>query len=370
MVVEPAAPPPDAVEPEPTADPQPDVDPQPVADPQAADPQGEPPATPDPVPATTTAPPVVTEPEPAVMPVVAPRPAATRRPRGGRRSGSRRPARGAQTQDEAPFCVVTGPHGECLFHSNHCDFLGTDGDDTLGGTSGPDVICGLGGNDVLSGGGGDTLVGGPGEDRFENVTPEDCVVSDDTLDQGQLDACRHVATFRQAEEQPTYGQPPPPPPPPPTGGGGAPGGGGTSGGGGAGGVVSETTGAGQVYVALARYLQASEAPDHASAAIAVILTSVITYKDGEIRFLVRCSYAGDGKVVLSAVGRNHQLIRLGTARFHCSGEGDDPAVAVKVSASGRRLLERSTRVPIRAQVLDTGLEQQPAGARQSFVLSP
>ena len=344
MVVEPVATAPVAAEPEPAADPPP-----------AAGQESS--GTPDPVPAITQEPLAGPEPEPAAMPVPAPRPAASRRPAGARRTEARRPARRASTEDAAPFCVVTGPDGGCLIRSNRCDFLGTDGDDTLDGTPGPDVICGLGGDDVLSGGDGDTLVGGPGNDRFTKVTPDDCVVSGDGIDRDELEACQEVDTFRQAVEATRQR--------PPRVVQGAPGGGG-----GTSGVVSQTAGAGQVYVALNRYLSANEAPDRGSAAIAVILKSFVRYEDGKIHFLLRCSYAGDGRVVLTAVGRKHRRVRLGAVRFHCSGERDDPDPSVEVSASGRRLLERSARVHIGAQVLDTDLERQPAGARQAFVLTP
>jgi hypothetical protein len=284
-----------------------------------------------------------------------------------------RPARQTQTEDETPFCVLTGPNGACLIRSNGCDFLGTDGDDTLDGTAGPDVICGLGGNDVLSGGDGDTLIGGPGEDRFRHVTPGDCVVPGDSVDPSQLEACQDVDTFKKALERSRRRTGPI------TGGGGpgvGEGGGGVSGGGGVvsqtagGGVVSQTAGAGQVYVALTRYLQAGEAPDHGSAAIAAILTGLVKYDDGELRFLVRCSYAGQGRIVLTALDRNHRRVRLGTFSFRCSEEGDHRVVKVEVSARGRRLLEHADRVRIYAEVADTQLERQPAGARQTFVLRP
>jgi hypothetical protein len=135
-------------------------------------------------------------------------------------------------------------------------------------------------------------------------------------------------------------------------------------------VVSETTGAGQVYVALARYLQvADEEASGVAQVIAVILKEDVTYDDGEIKFLVRCAYAGDGRVVLTALDANHRRIHLGAATFRCAGEGDDPVVTVVVSDRGRRLLERATRIRIHVRVLDPDLARQPRGSLQTFVLT-
>jgi hypothetical protein len=140
-------------------------------------------------------------------------------------------------------------------------------------------------------------------------------------------------------------------------------------GGSAPGVVSETTGAGQVYVALSRYLQSDEQQGGAPAsAIAEILTSA--YEDGQIRLLLRCAYAGKGRVVLTALDENGDRVKLGAASFYCTREDDALTVTVRVSGRGRRLLEASSRVRIRARVIDQALEQQPAGSRQSFELSP
>jgi len=348
---------PEAADPVPAVEPEPVVDAPPVAETQpAAEPQAAPAAAPEPAPASSPEPLAQPEPNAAAVTLVAPRTATSGRRPVVRRIRLRRAARQAQTQDEAPSCVVTGPDGTCLVHSDRCDPLGTDGDDTLRGTSGPDVICGLGGNDVLTGGDGDTLIGGPGNDRFENVTPDDCVISGDSVDRDRLAACRELDSFKRAFRVRGRG-------PTVEGGGGTGGDGGT-------GVVSGTAGAGQVYVALSRYLQAAEAQDHGSAAIAVILDPYVEYDNGKLHFLLRCSYAGDGRVVLTAVGKNGRLVRLGAVSFHCSGERDDPDPVLEVSASGRRLLERSTRVRIRAEVLDTALERQPAAARQAFVLPP
>jgi hypothetical protein len=156
------------------------------------------------------------------------------------------------------------------------------------------------------------------------------------------------------------------------GGGGPLGGGGqgpglvsqTTGGGQGHGLVSQTTGAGQVYVALTRYLQAGEEKAAGAAdVIAVILESAVSYEDGKLSFLVRCSYAGDGRVVLKTLDRSHKRVKLGEARFSCAREGDDPLVSVPISASGRRLLEGSTRLRISARVI-------PDGSQQTFVVSP
>jgi Ca2+-binding RTX toxin-like protein len=273
--------------------------------------------------------------------------------------------------------VVTAPDGSCLIVSAACDVLGTDGDDSLGGSSAAEVICGLGGNDVLSGGDGDTLIGGPGDDELD-AGPDDCAIADDRVTEEERGTCESVKTYTDAvEESRAYplpgGNPPPPPPPPPPddtprpvgGGGGGPV---TQGGPG---VVNQTTGAGQVYVALARYLQAGE--DEAKQVVEVIaeiLESTVNYVDGEIRFLVRCSYAGDARVVLWAVAENGERVKLGEASFHCAGEGDDPVVRVEVSERGRGLIEGSSRVRIQARVIDPSLERQPDGADQRFVLTP
>ena len=286
---------------------------------------------------------------------------------------------------------MTAPDGSCLVLSFACDISGTEGDDTLNGTPAAEVICGLGGNDHLSGGGGaDTLIGGPGDNEFESE-PGDCVVERDHLDDQALASCESVDTYKRAVErsreyglpQPggggtTQPPPPPPPPPPPMGGGTPPppqqGGSAPprpGGGRGSAGVVSETTGAAQVYVALARYLQATD--DDASGVgqvIAVILKEDVNYVDGKIKFLVRCNYAGDGRVVLTALDANHRRIQLGEATFRCAGEGDDPVVMVVVSEQGRRLLEAATPIEIQARVVDPDLARQPKGSLQTFELTP
>jgi hypothetical protein len=368
-----------------------------VVEPPAAEP--EPATTAAPEPATTTAepevntappPPPLAPSEPAVTaaaepaavadPVapaaVQPKPSANVVRRAASSRG--RVARVVHQAQEAPtedvLCVVMGPDGSCAIRSTTCDILGTDGDDTLTGTPAGEIICGLDGNDVLLGDDGeDTLVGGPGDDRIEAEGDDDCIVPEDTLDDAEFEACRSVDSF------PVPPPSPPPPPPPPTGGGG---GGGVVGGGGGGGfvgggggrapgLVSQTTGAGQVYVALNRYLQAGEEKAASVAeVIAVILKSAVNYEDGELRFLVRCSYAGDGRVVLTALDKSNRRVKLGTGRFHCAGEGDDPVVSVEISTSGRRLLEGSRQVRVQARVVDTGLERQPKGSRQNFVIGP
>jgi hypothetical protein len=277
-----------------------------------------------------------------------------------------RPARPAQQSPEQPeqpeprdvpeVCVVTAPDGSCLISSTECDILGTPGDDTLNGTFNPEVICGLGGDDLLNGEEGDTLLGGPGDDRLRiRSTPgaepggeASCEVNGYNVDQSKLEDCRRVHSFEGAEFRTAN-------PLPATDTGGEPD------------VVSQTTNAGQVYVAITRYFQAGE---EALEAIAVILTARIEYDHGRMSFLVRCSYAGYGRVTLAAFGKGHTRIRLGTASFPCAGDGDDPVVRVKITARGRKLLAGSDQLRINAQVADPDLERQPPDARQTFVFSP
>ena len=278
------------------------------------------------------------------------------------------PQQQATTQATSEVCVVTAPDGSCLIDSTECNVLGTPGNDTLNGTFNPDVICGLGGDDLLNGDPGDTLVGGPGEDeltvRGEDGTepggnPDSCKVDGDKIDKDMYGHCHQVNSFRDAElrtKRRMYG-------PPGGGGGGIIPGEGVSGG-----VVSETTGAGQVYVALNRYLQAGkEGAASATKAIAEILDSAVNYVQGELRFIVRCSYEGDGRVELTAEDKSGKRVKLGSADFHCADEGDDSVVTVEISAAGKRLFDAATRVRVDARVTDPELAKQPRDSRQTLV---
>jgi hypothetical protein len=353
---------PGAAEPAPAA-PAPEVAPgtdTPTA-PETAPPSPPEPAAPTvPIPPAATAPAATAPTAPSAPVAVAIGPATAARSERPRRLTLRRSTRQAtdEQQTTTETCVVTGPDGTCLITESDCDVRGGNGDDTLEGENPePEIICGLDGNDQLSGGDEDTLVGGSGEDSLRvrgrggtggdgGGGPDACTVQGDSVDSGTLGSCESVSSFSEAVEEA------PPPPATDTTGGDQD-------------VVSQTTNAGQVYVAITRYVQSRETPTEA---IASIVKSPIEYADGRLSFLVSCSYAGDGRVTLSAFGKGGKRIRLGAARFTCAGEGDDPIVPVEISAAGRRLLEGG-RVRIRAYVVDPDLERQPRDARQSFVFS-
>ena len=100
-------------------------------------------------------------------------------------------------------------------------------------------------------------------------------------------------------------------------------------------------------------------------AFALIATRAVRYSDGEISFLVTCSRAGEVRVTLAAARRDGSRVRLGAKTFRCGGDGDDQTVTVRLSEAGRRLVESSTGLTVRARLVEVGA----AGAtRQSFVL--
>lgn len=317
--------------------------------PPEAPPPEAPPATevlPEPPPAAAAPPP------PEVTTAAAP--PATAEPRARVAGAPPEPVEaGVGSGETEPDCVVTAPDGSCALDSTECDILGDDGDNELFGTPEGEVICGLGGDDLLDGrGGDDMLVGGPGADRFSGDA-EVCVIPDDEdVEPLRLRRC----VFNNGR----YFNVAPPPTdtePPPSGNGGAPGG--------AGDVAS----VGTLYVALTRYAGAQEATEPGGA-IAVVAERAVNYSDGEIRFLVRCLRAGAVRVTLVALAQDGRRVRLGATTFSCAGEGDDPVVGVELSEEGRRLVERSARVRIQAQVAESGAAGASNASRQTFVLTP
>jgi hypothetical protein len=258
--------------------------------------------------------------------------------------------------------LVTAPDGSCELDSTECDILGDDGDNELFGTPDGDIICGLGGDDLLdgTGGGEDTLVGGPGKDRFL-ADEDDCIVSDDE----DVEVTEPTPEPEQDEEQPgrrlrrmcfflegeylffsaPLGVLPERLPATDTGPG-------------------DVASVGTLYVALTRYAGA-QATGESGEAIALIATRAVRYSRGEISFLVTCSRAGEVRVTLAAARRDGSRVRLGAEGFRCGGDGDDQTVTVRLSDAGRRLVESSTRLTVRARLVEVGA----AGAtRQSFVL--
>ena len=257
-----------------------------------------------------------------------------------------------------PDCVVTAADGSCALPSTDCDILGDEGDNELFGTPDGEIICGLGGNDVLEGGDGDdTLVGGPGADRYSGGNGRDCFLTDadDELPppepgrENEAELPDREGTY-PGECDRQYGGPLPPTDtgPEPTG-------------------TGDVANVGALYVALTRYAggQASAKP---TGAIATIATRAVKYSDGEIRFLVTCSREGQVTVALYALQRDGGRVRLGDETFQCAGEGDDPLVSVPVTAQSRRLIERSTRLRIQAELTEGA--GGTGGSRQTFVLSP
>ena len=135
---------------------------------------------------------------------------------------------------------------------------------------------------------------------------------------------------------------------------------------GGGGGPGDVASVGALYVALTRYASAQTSGNSAEA-IALIATRAVRYSRGEISFLVTCSRAGEVRVTLAALRRNGSPARLGATTFRCQGDGDDQTVTVRLSEAGRRLVEGSTRVRIRAQLVDAGAT---GATRQTFVLAP
>jgi len=314
-------------------------------------------ATPPPeAPAAAEAAPAAAAPAPAAASLppaaAAPQPAAAAAPAPSAAAAQPEPApQGKPSQEGEPQCVVTAPDGSCALESTNCDVLGDDGDNELFGTPDGDIICGLGGNDLLEGGDGDdTLVGGPGADRFSGGDGRDCFLTDD---EDELpppapgdEPEAHLPDSDEAYPGRCEG---PPLRPPATDTEGGPG---------------DVATVGALYVALTRYAgaQASGAPTEA---IALIATRAVRYSRGEISFLVACSRAGEVRVTLAAARRDGSRVRLGATTFRCGGDGDDQTVTVRLSEAGRRLVESSTRLTVRARLVEVGA----AGAtRQSFVL--
>jgi Ca2+-binding RTX toxin-like protein len=250
-------------------------------------------------------------------------------------------------------CVYTDLDGSCLLFSTDCDILGDEGDNELFGTPDGEIICGLGGDDVLDGGDGeDTLVGGPGADRLTGGPGKDCVLSDGEdvspgdVDQDYLDRCDRVGSYKTVGGV-EYGSAPSTPSP------------------------GDVANVGAVYVALTRYASTQGEPHRGGGGpVAVIARRAVSYSQGEIRFLVRCSGAGAMRVTLTATRRDGRRVRLGAATFECQGDGDDPVVSVPLSERGRRLVEASTRILISARVVESGASGARSSAGQTFVLSP
>ena len=267
------------------------------------------------------------------------------------------PAAAAPAGTAEPACALTAPDGSCALPATDCDVLGDDGDNELFGTPDGEIICGLGGNDLLEGGDGDdTLIGGPGADRFSGGDGRDCFLTDDEDEppppapgdepEGRLPDSDEAYPGRCEARLPFTGGGPIQPGP--TGGPG------------------DVANVGALYVALTRYASAQTSQESAGP-IALIATRAVRYSRGEISFLVTCSRAGEVRVTLAAARRDGSRVRLGAKTFRCDGDGDDQTVTVRLSEAARRLVESSTRVRIRARLVEAGA----AGTtRQSFVLTP
>jgi hypothetical protein len=351
-----------------------DVPPETVAPapPAAEAPAVTPPTVAEEPPAADVPPPVVAEDAPAPAPAEAapPEPAPAEAPPAAQPlaqsavaaaapepAQASPPAAPRATGDAEPQCVVTAPDGSCALQSTDCDILGDDGDNELFGTPNGDIICGLGGNDMLEGGDGDdTLVGGPGADRYSGGEGRDCFLTDDEDEPPPVvpgpdsDGVRLPGSdepypgrcdSRHPFKPPATDTEPPP---------------------GAGDVAT----VGALYVALTRYAGAEQEPQ-AVAAIAVIATGAVSYRDGEIKFLVRCTRAGSVRVTLAALRAQGRRVRLGTTTFECQGEGDDPLVKVELSGRARRLVESSAEIRVQAELAEAGAART---SRQTFVLTP
>ncbi len=267
------------------------------------------------------------------------------------------PAAAAPAGTAEPACALTAPDGSCALPATDCDVLGDDGDNELFGTPDGEIICGLGGNDLLEGGDGDdTLIGGPGADRFSGGDGRDCFLTDDEDEppppapgdepEGRLPDSDEAYPGRCEARLPFTGGGPIQPGP--TGGPG------------------DVANVGALYVALTRYASAQTSQESAGP-IALIATRAVRYSRGEISFLVTCSRAGEVRVTLAAARRDGSRVRLGAKTFRCDGDGDDQTVTVRLSEAARRLVESSTRAPVRARLVEAGA----AGTtRQSFVLTP
>ena len=333
---------------------QPPVTEPPVAEPPLTTPPAEAPAAAEaapaaaaPAPAAASLPPAAPAPQPAATAAATPSAAAAQ-------PGSA--PQGQPSQEAEPQCVVTASDGSCALESTDCDILGDDGDNELFGTPDGEIICGLGGNDLLEGGDGDdTLVGGPGADRFSGGDGRDCFLTDDEDEpppptpgdepEGRLPDSDEAYPGRCDPRLPFTGGGPIQPGP-------------TEGG--PGGVAN----VGALYVALTRYAGA-QASGESAEAIALIATRAVRYSRGEISFLVTCSRAGEVRVTLAAARPDGSRVRLGATTFRCGGDGDDQTVTVPLSEAGRRLVESSTRLTVRARLAEVGA----AGAtRQTFVL--